>query len=651
MIRATLATLLGGGLGLVEQEPFPVLDRDPVRGDRDNPVASKRHVSYRNRRGSGAYIGKQRVGLLFWNERGDAEVLERPQFKRDVPAKKPGATVPSPKVPSVQWRVIITDLVADAADKRAAVRQLYGAQVYVVWAWAAVADVPRPLAYAVGLSPEHAMQNAQAADRRDIAGPSTSPRAGEPQFVDSAWKLSDAPVAQPMILFPTNLANLDVNGNPTADKNGAANCYLLTPENAGLGPTSTATNPERMNVSDDALRTLSRVLARHYWQNGIKPADRLEHGWPVFFDAAQDSGGETVIRLGGSNGFPIKAEHTVRDSVTNATPGRRDSWLTKIAAVTADNDAVVGLFGAVDGTNQVAARIDVGHATVWGAVQPLTKREPVLLTPHIEAAHTRLVQKGDPADPTTFSIGTPEYRGREVYWHRGNWPSSRESDSDGGQKQWATVVEEKVQRQETQMGAANRDADAPTLGTPMAPLPVGTCLRARINFTNLTGPELGALLFALRFPAASPSPNPEPAFAHKLGGGGTLGLGSVTCAADLFLHSASRYLSLAEDGLDRNDGDGFVTEFLDALCWQPTESARPGWRHEFETARRWPTHVAAWLTAARWRYLPDPELTAEMGVAEHKYRRPMLDVFGVAERADERAGSRQTESTARRSND
>ncbi|MFG1770769.1 hypothetical protein ACGFIX_14440 [Nocardia salmonicida] len=628
MIRATLSVLLGGGLGLVEADPLPVLERDPVRADADDPVGAKRHKTYKDRRGPGSSIGRQRVGLLFVDGAGSGHVVECAQFNRMV-AGRDKTLVPSPKVPSVQWRVVVADLVAAAEDKRTALRELYGELIYVVWAWATVESVPRAVAFAVGRTAEQAERNALTPHRHEIVAPAQK-ATGLPDFVDSRWKPSTVPVGQPMILFPTNLANLDRAGQSTANANGAANCYLIAPPGSLLGAPITAPVSGPLPIGPEApgrphpLETLSRVLERHYWKNGITPAQRTEHGWPVFFDVKIHAGKPTVVRLGGSNGFPIAAEHTPADAVRNGSDGDT-SWATKIADAVGDNNAVVGLFGAVDGRNQIAARIDVGHATVVGEPVPLSERKPVLLAPHIEAAHTRLDQHRELDRPTTYSIGTPKYRGREVYWHQGDWPASTDAGFDGGEQRWCDIVASKAQRQETEMGPGDRPDNASELGTWMAPLPIGTQLLARVHFTNLTGPELGAVLFALRFPTATSNTT----FAHKLGGGQPLGLGSVSCTAELFLHTADRYASLAGDGLCADSGATFINEFLDALGWQATQ-ATEDWIAESETGRRWPRHVAAWLRAARWQHRPTADRVAEMGVAEHKYRRPMLDVFDVA---------------------
>src|SRR5690606_3498321 len=119
-------------------------------------------------------------------------------------------------------------------------------------------------------------------------------------------------------------------------------------------------------------------LAGQYWKNTPTPADLHMQGWPVFFDHE----GDQVTALGGSGGFAIHATHTVKQTVRNSG----GKWATTIAATAGDNDAVTALFGAVDGATQIAARVDVGHATAAREdITPLEPRTVTLLTPHEQA--------------------------------------------------------------------------------------------------------------------------------------------------------------------------------------------------------------------------------------------------------------------------
>ncbi|MGW5317323.1 hypothetical protein [Nocardia thailandica] len=643
MVRAQLSTLLGGALGLPADWNPVVLDRDPVPGDGAD-VQQVRHTTYLDRRGASARVGRQRVGLLDWDGESDtATVLESRQ--QQLPLKRGGTYN---KVPSVQWTVVREDLPHPGGDFRDHLRELRGTTVWTVWATVVVDGVPRPVVFALGRSAEEAKTNATRRHGRGRAGIDAvaplHPTGKEPDphhaflgFLSATWTRQglEPTDAHAMIFFPTNLANLDADGvaivrtrNQDPAGHRARNCYLLPLPDATLPGTMTSAASAPLPVEPAALRTLAQVLTTRPWENVPGPAVRRRdregfHGWPVFFDTGRN--GRTVTTLGGSGGFPIAAAHTVTETVTAAG----GTWATRIAATITENDAVTTVLGAVDGNRQIAARIDIGHATATAKTVPLPALPVVLMSPNVQSAHTRLLAAdGDhdagrygsaPTAAISYSNRHPRYRGREQYWHRGDW------DGDGS-AQWREAV-----RAHTALSASVSEntaapADGDGVSTLLAPLPVGTTFRARVTFTNLTAAELGALLFVLRFPGTAPTD-----FAHKLGGGQPLGLGSVAVTADLFRHTAARYEALDADGIEPDDGAAFITAFRATVGWTRDQAA-PTWRVVEETGESWPPHVAAWLVASRWRNRPAPALTAETAIAGHRHKIPMLDVFEVGDR-------------------
>ncbi|MFE1592874.1 hypothetical protein [Nocardia sp. NPDC058705] len=634
MLRAELATVLGGALGLPAELDIPVLERHPVRG-KDGDVAQIRHNAYLQRRGASAKVGKQRVGLLDWDGKSDTA------YVRECPQQQLGNRR---KVPSAQWRVVREDLLGGASgDVRDVLRALRGTRVHVVCARVRVNAIPRPVVFAIGRDESTARANATARlacgqSAIQIVAPPPKKGYGEHTFdhyLDARRSQIDTPVAQPLTFFPTNLSNLDANGVATSranESNGevthvARNCYLLADPGTALSASAKDTYHGAhapIRVNGDTLKTLELTLRQPYWTGFPTPADlHGKGGWPIFFDAEN---GEVTF-LGGSGGFPIRATHTVAEAVANGG----GTWAGKIGTPVQTNDAVIALLGAIDGDQQIAARIGVGHATATTGVTPLAALPVVLLSPNPQSAHTRLSPDGGNHETGTtatahtpsidYSNNTPKYRGRERYWH--HWPTD---GTDGGAQQWRTAVESHHALTAEVTDNTQDPHEGDETSTTLAPLPIGTTFTARLTFTNLTDAELGALLFVLRFPTTN-NESGHP-FAHKLGGGQSLGLGSVAITADLFRHTPDRYLSLTEDGIVADDGTEFITAFRCAVGWT-SEKADATWHHDRVTNQSWPEHVAAWLTAARWNTRPDPAATAEMGVSGHRAKIPMLGVFEI----------------------
>ena len=97
--------------------------------------------------------------------------------------------------------------------------------------------------------------------------------------------------------------------------------------------------------------------------------------------------------------------------------------------------------------------------------------------------------------------------------------------------------------------------------TKIRPVKPNTEFKFRIRYENLSGNELGALLFALKMPEGC---------AHKIGMGKPYGLGSVKITPELYISKRNkRYLTLfSSDGWDlaeTKQGDGAIDEIISAF--------------------------------------------------------------------------------------
>jgi len=626
MLRAHIAALTGASLGLGDRDDvFPTL-RQPFSVGGQGAAAqnhNQAHTRYKNRRDSQeANPGRQRVGLLEADADGTWQVRETPQFL--LPVR--GAPR---KMASARWPVVAADLIAGTvADARDQLLALRGTLVWVVWAQVSVDRVPRPVVIGLGASEDEALDNAWERAKTDNSLAEVKPlRARAVEFLhylDERWQRSDddLPCAMQMALLPTNLPNIGQDGRPKlADATPAANCYLVAMPTTKI-PEGHAARTNPFPVSDAAKAEFTQLLdaERFDWSPPAPTSDQLK-GWPtdqrpqcfpVFFDL--DRAGTTVTHLGASNGFAVHTRHRLTQAVANG--GGR--WTRTLYDISADNDVTDNLFGAITATHQIRGRIEVGHATATTDLTALPGRYAPLFGPHLQSAATRLDTAAGHAGPPSFDDDHPTYRGRQFYWHRGDWDGT-------GETTWNLHVQQHNSLWDVQQDQHENHHEREEL----SPLPVGAAFRSRITFTNLSRSELGLLMFALHF--AEPQDSNGPAvFAHKLGGGKPLGLGSVAVDADLSLITADRYLKPATGGIDGGvDPAPFIGAFLAAAGWD-TSDGDGSWVRVENTGRAWPRHVAAWLLVHQWRRRPGPSLTRESTVSTFSTMEPSRDVFSIA---------------------
>lgn len=627
MLRAHVAALTGASLGLGDRDDvYPTL-RQPFSAGGQG--AAKRnhdqaHARYKHRRGSEeANIGRQRVGLLETAPGGAWQVRETPQLV--LPVR--GAPR---KLASARWPVVAADLLAGIeGDVRKKLLEWRGTLVWAVWASVSVDGVPRPAVVGLGATEDSALDNAWERGKDDDRLAVVKPeRARAVEFLhyldDRGLRPADKlPVARQMALLPTNLPNIGNDGLPrTGVATPAANCYLVAAPTDNI-PGGHRVRQQPFPVADTAKEEFSQLLdAKRFDFSPPPPTENQLNGWPsdqhaqcfpVFFDL--DGAGRTVTHLGASNGFPVHTQHRLTQAVANA--GGR--WTRTLHEDTASNDVTDNLFGAITATHQIRGRIEVGHATATTNLTALPARYAPLFGPHLQSAATRLDTDPGQLGPASFDDDHPTYRGRQFYWHRGDWGGT-------GEATWNLHVQQHNSLWDVQEDRHENRHEREEL----SPLPVGAAFRSRITFSNLSRSELGLLLFALRFAEPRGGGGP-PVFAHKLGGGKPLGLGSIALDSDLSLITADRYLQPEGSGINSGvDPAPFIGDFLAAAGWGG--AGDDSWVTVAGTGRAWPRHVAAWLLVHQWRHRPSPDLTRESGVSTFATMEPSRDVFTIGSR-------------------
>jgi len=310
---------------------------------------------------------------------------------------------------------------------------------------------------------------------------------------------------------------------------------------------------------------------------------------PVFYDAEKDDAGrERVVRIGVAGEFRITAKHSLLDSVPQKVRGGELPAGTPSAV-----DALFGRVSITASDEEIAltSRVSVGHAFSEFAEDKLLAPHRVRLeSPKLMATHMRLVQPHGKLQ--TFDSPAPRYRGREVYLHR--WPPVQvgKGDEQSEEALWAI--------------AASPPKGLPSGDAPeFRPVRSDTTFRGRIDFTNLTTHELGAVLVAIRLQfSPAPQGGGEPTHAHKLGGLKPLGLGSVTLSADLHvLDPASRYSASSFRGFPGGE-----------------EELMSSFRARLESAESHREALTNLELATRWSARLDATKTRPMTILEHAQR-------------------------------
>lgn len=677
LLRSTLAAMIGTDIG-----PQPNADkhfwyRNPVKPSRgrgearvDNARIAALATAYHQRREGEGQPDRQRIGLLRATQDGHWEIRECARLHLPLPEhlSKPHNTHYT-ALPKVRRTILTHDLGTTrfTADDPA-LSTINDHTVHVVWAAvrARGADyydkgqrkyVRRPVTvrrvpYAVGTDPKRAQQNA--AHRR--AGGLTHQSLPESCIaVDTAFVAfldrnghqataceTESIHSEEMVLHATALVHdatsTTVNAYLFALPGSATDTWIAatwtadTTKNKGRAQP----RPKTLPVPQDVVDVLDDEDQLTPYQNKLpewKPLARTDTrvgiaGLPVFFDLDTKSG--EVCRIGRSGGIRLSAAHTLVHALPEHTRPRGGGNL----------DAVHTLLGEVNDTTTVASRVQCGHLVCTGTTVTLATATIPLLSPKIEAWHTRLHQPPvNPDNPvmmtwdgrTDTGKGTPAYRGREIYLHR--WDRKSTDTPDAHAKHWQQAIADHAKIAPD--GATNTGGKTDTTITPLAP---GASFTGRIRFVNLTDAELGAILTALTLannPTAA-ADDGEPVSAHKIGAAKPLGLGSVHLTPRLVLTDTRRYRSttthtdtgIVAEAADASDEtvEPYVEAFRDALAQHTNPKT---WTEALDN-RKWPPAITALLRATQWASRPPRKATAEMTVKEHAARRTPAPLDALA---------------------
>ncbi|WP_017614447.1 TIGR03986 family type III CRISPR-associated RAMP protein [Nocardiopsis salina] len=342
---------------------------------------------------------------------------------------------------------------------------------------------------------------------------------------------------------------------------------------------------------------------------------------PVWFD--QDLSG-AVVSFGRSGGYRIAVsdDNPIRRAVPPSVlgpqrgdppggdPEREGRPVDVPRALFGDLDTFAGPGGATRG------RIQVGDAVCRSTDAdlpggPLRVR---LLSPQRGCFANYLLQGpetefGERPDLVTWSHeGRVRLGGYKVYLHR-------HPEGLGSPVRYDREAQEALGFEVPSAG------DGPPRETQRDVLPLrdGLAFRSRVTFTNLTDAELGALVRALVLdnPADGGDPR-DPEYAHKIGMGKALGLGSVHLKPDLHLvDRRARALSPDPGAGVRRAGASEVRGFLDAFGAALTARRKTDPAHGSGPSHwRGVAQARDVCLAARWRHRLPLEETAVMSLRE-----------------------------------
>jgi len=325
----------------------------------------------------------------------------------------------------------------------------------------------------------------------------------------------------------------------------------------------------------------------------------LKEGAPVFFTAPAP--GQPITYFGHSPNFRIPARLVGEERASNP----QDFVPEELRSGT-QPDLPAAIFGWVEETQQAkrkgrtltllagqrAGRVFFSDAKftgsddgLWLSDHPTTLH--TLGTPKPTTFQHYLVQdrrsRHDPNNAASLAHygTTPDetaIRGHKLYWHKGD---------------------------RLDLEATPKEREHPKQLTQVRPVKPGVHFAFTIRFENLSDIELGALLWTLSLPGAE-----NKQYAHKLGMGKPLGMGSVYLTPTLQLDDRpARYQTLLTDGQwhtpsTESERDTYMEAFerylLGELNSQETQLAAVARIRTLLTLLEWRESQPQWLDATRY---------------------------------------------------
>jgi hypothetical protein len=627
MVRSYLAAMTGSTIG--PQSKRIIWYRNPV-GVRGSLTMTALHKQYLEKRGESAQQGKQRIGLLTRAEGrySVAECTQLPLF---------GDNSATRAVPKVTWRVLksdLTDIARDIDDR--VLQERNDRRIHVVWALVETTSAKnkrsvRKVVFSAGLTADEACASAirrRDGQRADLTVPATCRNSEFIGFLEESGRQSTArgggkPAAAQMILHATGLTSSEDSDRNAANDDSRSAYLFPIPGSKTAGWILRSGRPMRRTDSFEvAAKTVELALSEAgeqstEYQRALPDVEVLLQGdgVPVFFDTRSENGREVVARLGRGGGFRLQSGKSLFDTID---PVARDAVFDPEFP-----DLVQSLFGDSGETTSRKGRVAFGTAWAQPHARRLsTQSEIVLLGPKIEAWYRRLKQLANPdtGRPVTYASDDPSYRGREFYLHR--WPK----DVTDVEETWTAIAEKR-------RNPGNADNGVGRAITPVAP---ETTFTAGIRFTNLTAAELGALLVVLLL-GNTPEDNTagNPMYAHLVGGGRPLGLGSVHLSPTVYLDHPDRYTRW-DAPMWHTVTNAEIGEYMKAfrVALEQAEPDRGQWT-TVPDGRSWPRSIAEVFTVAQWRNRLPEDLTAEMPLADHRLKKipkPLSELTPMFER-------------------
>ena len=325
----------------------------------------------------------------------------------------------------------------------------------------------------------------------------------------------------------------------------------------------------------------------------------LKEGAPIFYIAP--AAGQSITYFGHSPNFRIPAS-----LVGEARASNPQDFVPEELRSGEQPDLPAAIFGWVEETQQAkrkgrtltllegqrAGRVFFSDAKFIGSDDGLWLRDhPTTLhtlgTPKPTTFQHYLVQdrryRHDPNNAANLAHygTTPDetaIRGHKLYWHKGD---------------------------QLDLDATPKEREHPKQLTQVRPVKPGVQFEFTIRFENLSEIELGALLWTLSLPGEA-----NKQYAHKLGMGKSLGMGSVYLIPTLQLDDRpARYQTLLHDGqwhIPTTDGaigsyiEAFERYILAELNTQETQLATVARIRALLTLLEWRESQPQWLDATRY---------------------------------------------------